>query len=236
MPLGLAAQHHLVDQRPLLGARDPLQHRVEIARMNLVARRQGDIEATRKSRKFASFSSDGCACTRYMHGCRSRSSSSAAATLARIMNSSMSRWLSSRGRGTTGATRPSGQLHLALRQIEIERATARARPEQRAERIIQRAQPGRQPGIPAAIRGGLHLLISKPRRAAHQPAAEPMARLASLAIDPHVDEQAPARLARLQTAPAVGQRLRQHRHDAVGEIAGIAAVPASRSSAPSGRT
>ncbi len=43
--LALAAQHHLVDQRRLLRAGDALQHAVEVARVQLVARRQADAHA-----------------------------------------------------------------------------------------------------------------------------------------------------------------------------------------------
>ncbi len=40
----------------------------------------------------------------------------------------------------------------------------------------------------------------------------------------HLDEQAAAVLARLEAAPAVGQRLRQHGHHAVGEVDRVAAA------------
>jgi hypothetical protein len=44
-------------------------------------------------------------------------------------------------------------------------------------------------------------------------------------VDPQLDEQRPAILLGTQAAPAVRQRLRQHRHDAVGEIGAVAALP-----------
>ena len=95
----------------------------------------------RKPRSEASFSSEGGAWTRYIAGWCSRSSSSAAATLASTMNSSISRWLSSRGRGATLRTRPSPIEHdPAFRQIEIERAARGPGGQQGAEGGIEMRQ------------------------------------------------------------------------------------------------
>ncbi len=48
--------------------------------------------------------------------------------------------------------------------------------------------------------------------------------LVAVRIYPHLHEQAAPLLVRAQAAPAIGQRLRQHRHHAIGEIAGIATL------------
>ena len=176
----------------------------------------------RKPRRKASFSSEGGACTRYIAGWCSRSSSSAAATLASTMNSSISRWLSSRGRGVTLSTLARAvDHHLPLRQIEIERAARGPGGQQGAECGIEMRQ--RQAEIVARVMRPLHLLVGKARRAAHEAAAETVGLLAAAGVDAQLDEQAAAVLVGAQAAPAVGQRLRQHRHDAVGEIHAVAA-------------
>ena len=91
-------------------------------------------------------------------------------------------------------------------------------------RCVPRARHGRRRraercGRSPAIMRLLHLLVGESRGAAHQPAAEPVRRLAALRVDAQFDEQAAAIFVRTQAAPAVRQRLRQHRHDAVGEVA-----------------
>ena len=48
----------------------------------------------------------------------------------------------------------------------------------------------------AGIGGVLHLIIGEPGGAAHQPAAEAVRPQGAAGIDPHLDEQAAARLAR----------------------------------------
>ena len=59
----------------------------------------------------------------------------------------------------------------------------------------------------------------------HHGAVEAVALEMALGVDPHLGHQHRAILARHQRAPVVGQRLGQHRHDAVGEIdRGAAAV------------
>ena len=175
--LRLAAQHHLVDQRRFRRAGDAAQHAVEIARMHLVAGRQRDAQPVQEvAQGLRAFPSDGGAWTRYMQGWCRRSSSSAAATLASTMNSSISRWLSSRGRGATLRTAAVVVEHdLALRQIEIERAArGAARPAARGTRHTASAAAirGRRPTSCAL----LHLLVGQARGAAHQAAAESMRR------------------------------------------------------------
>ena len=186
--------------------------------MQLVARRQGDADPCRKLRSASSFSSDGGACTRYMQGRCSRSSSSAAATLARTMNSSISRWLSRRGRGRTSRDLAVGvEHHLALRQVEVERAARLPRRQQRAERGIKRRDgrpsPRRRRGPPAPARRSAGPRCASGRGRSGATSCGPSA---SIRIS---HEQAAAVLVGPQAAPAVGQRLRQHRHDPVGEVA-----------------
>ena len=69
----------------------------------------------------------------------------------------------------------------------------------------------------------LQALVGKAGRAAHQAAAEAMGGFSAVRVDGEFDEQTAAILVRAQAAPAVGQRLGQHRHDAVGEIDAVAA-------------
>ena len=78
--------------------------------------------------------------------------------------------------------------------------------------------------VGAAVRGRLHLVVGEPRRRAHQPAHEPVPAQPAVGVDPQVDGEARPVLARHQRAPAVGQVLRQHRHDAVGEVDRVAAA------------
>src|SRR6185312_15893431 len=70
----------------------------------------------------------------------------------------------------------------------------------------------------------LHLFIGEPLGRAHQPAPEAMAAQPALAIDPQIDREAGAIDAGLQGAELVRERLREHRHDAVGEIDRVAAL------------
>ena len=73
------------------------------------------------------------------------------------------------------------QHHLALRQVEIERAARRPGGEQGAERGVERADQasGRPRSSPASC-GLLHLLVGEAGGAAHQAAAEAVRGLAAL--------------------------------------------------------
>ena len=113
------------------------------------------------------------------------------------------------------------QHHLAFGQIEIERSPLQPGSEQCAESCIQMQQ--RYAEVVVGVLGRLDLLVGHPRGTAHQSAAEAMAGLAAGAVDPHFHEQTAAVFVRPQTAPAVGQSLRQHRHDAIGEVDAVAA-------------
>ena len=139
--------------------------------------------SSRKSRNAASFSGSGASCTRYMQACCRASSSSAAATLARIMNSSISRWLSSRVRGTTAIGRPLAVEHdPVLGQVQLQRAARPPGPVESGKRAIQRGQPlGRErQRPPSAVVGGLHRFVGQPCRRAHDRALEAVPALAAL--------------------------------------------------------
>ena len=110
------------------------------------------------------------------------------------------------------------QHDTALRQVEIERAARGAGGEQGTKRRIQMCMPG----VARVVRL-LQALVGKACGAAHQAAAEAMGGLSAVRVNVEFDEQTAAILVRAQAAPAVGQRLGQHRHDAVGEIDAVAA-------------
>jgi hypothetical protein len=78
--------------------------------------------------------------------------------------------------------------------------------------------------VGAAVPGHLHLLVGQPRPALDQGPHEPPALELALAIENQLDRDAGAILVRLQRAEAVGERLRQHRDDAVGKIDRVAAL------------
>ena len=71
----------------------------------------------------------------------------------------------------------------------------------------------------------LRLFVCQPRGGTHDAAPEAMPGLPPRAIKVHFNEKAAAIFARAQAAPAIGKRLRQHGHDAIGEIDRIAARP-----------
>ena len=70
----------------------------------------------------------------------------------------------------------------------------------------------------------LHRIIGQPRRRAHDRPLEAVSPLLPGGIDPQLRGQAGPVGARHQRAQIVGQRLGQHRHDAVGEIDRVAAA------------
>ena len=111
-----------------------------------------------------------------------------------------------------------------LDKVERECATCGAGPVERGKRAIERAEPVRadRQGREAIARC-LDLFIGEPRRRAHQRAPEAVAQLAAGGVDPQMHRVAGAIFARHQRTQPVRQRLRQHRHDAVGKIDRIAA-------------
>ena len=76
-----------------------------------------------------------------MQGCLGRSSASAAATLAAIMNSSISRWLSSALAELDAVDRRRGiDDDPSFRQVELEHAALRARLQQRPVGAVEQAR------------------------------------------------------------------------------------------------
>ena len=71
----------------------------------------------------------------------------------------------------------------------------------------------------------LRLFVSEPSGRTHDAAPKAMPRFPPRAIKVHFNEKAAAIFARAQAAPAIGKRLRQHGHDAIGEIDRIAPRP-----------
>ena len=107
------------------------------------------------------------------------------------MNSSISRWLSSRGRGVTlSNSSRSVDHHLPFRQIEVEGAAGGPGGEQGAKCGIEVRQW--QAEIVARVVRLLHLLVGEARRAAHEAAAETVGLLAAAGVDPQFDEQTAA--------------------------------------------
>ena len=74
-----------------------------------------------------------------------------------------------------------------------------------------------------AVDGGLRLGVVELGEGAHQHAMEAVLALAAVGADHHAHRDRGAVLARLERAQIVGDALRQHRHDAVGEVDGVAA-------------
>ena len=145
--------------------------------MHLVAGAAGEMPSPcRKSRSASSFSSGRAA--RGRGTCRAGAAAPAPRPRRRwpaTMNSSISRWLSRRGRGAIAATCAVVVEHdPALGQVEIERAARRRAP--RAGRGRRRRERQRPAETSPAILRRLHLLVGEPRRAAHQAAAEAVRR------------------------------------------------------------
>ena len=132
------------------------------------------------------------------------------------------------GAGTISGDRlrPASQQDLALGQIELQGAARRAGPgeglkgaEQGADHAVDERRGGL---VGAAVEGGLGLAIGQARRRAHEAAQEAVPERPSVAVDPEMHRQAGALFGRLQRAPAVAQRFRQHGNDPVGEIGRVA--------------
>ncbi|MNX95753.1 hypothetical protein D3C86_1280400 [compost metagenome] len=117
---------------------------------------------------------------------------------------------------------------LALRHVEFQRLAAVTAalhhligmPQRLQDRFQQRTGLVVRP----AVNGCLCLLVGKLRRALHHDAVEGVARLAAFLRKGHPHRKGRAVDAFLQRAEIVGDALRQHRHDAVGEIDGIATL------------
>ena len=160
---------------------------------------------------------------------RFASSVSAAATLARIMKSSISRCASNRSRKSTDSTLPSSLSTIAaFGQVEVQGLAqvagavrgAPGGPERGDDGFDQRgglrvgAAVGRRLGLGVGERGGR----------AHQAAGEAVRALVAVRVEGDAHGDTGAVGAFDQRAEIAGQRLGQHRHDAVGEVGGIAAA------------
>ena len=109
----------------------------------------------------------------------------------------------------------------AFGQVKVQRAACRPCRQQGAEGGVEMRQ--RKAKVIARVVRRLYAFVGQSPRAAHQPAAEAVGQPAPGRVDAEVDEQAVAVFHRAQAAPAIRQRLRQHRHDAVREIHAVAA-------------
>ena len=154
---------------------------------------------------------------------------SAAATLAWIMNSSISRCASSRCGTTTRSHLAVGVEHdLALGQIEIERLAPVAGGGERRVGGPQRLQRALQQRRGTSRSAGRRWRPAPPRRTAWRPSASGRARsvwprlLPCLSNTMRATRHGP-HLALAQRAQVVGDALGQHRHDAVGEVDRVAA-------------
>ena len=116
----------------------------------------------------------------------------------------------------------------AFRQVEIESAAALPRCPERAVDAVERGDRSldrpRQ-AIAAPFYCLLYAAVGEPRGRAHERAFEAPVAHRALCIDLEMRGEAGAVFAGLQRAETGGERLRQHRHHAVREIGGVAALP-----------
>ena len=117
---------------------------------------------------------------------------------------------------------------LALGQIEIERVAPFAldldRPNGRRRAASARCRGAASSSRPAARRSRLSLLVRKLGGGAHHDAVELVRALAPVGAEDHAHRERRPVLVRAQRAEVVGDALRQHRHDPVGEIDRVAAL------------
>ncbi len=117
----------------------------------------------------------------------------------------------------------------ALGAFDGQRAAALAALQHGAVGVPQRIEDGfhDRPGgvVQQAVDGGLRLFVGQLGVAAHQPARELVPGLAAVLVEDHAHGHAGAVLALLQAAQAVGQHLRQHGFDPVGEVGRVALGP-----------
>ncbi len=232
--LRLRPQHHLVDLLRPLGAGDLGQHAVQVGRADLAGRFQRDVQRRQEVPQ------------RVQPLGRRRRVHPVHAGLAQPLqllrrgdvgqhHELLDQPVAVPPRPRRDRRHPSlrGQRHAPLGQVEVERAAPGARRQQGRVGAVEAAeQPRRQAEravVVAGVGGVLHLVVGEPGSAAHQPAAEAVRALGAAGVDPHLDEQAAARLAGLQRAPAVRQRLR-----AASAPRGRGSRPSCRASAPRG--
>ena len=115
-----------------------------------------------------------------------------------------------------------------LRHFELQHPARPPRPRQCFVRAVKRGDDAvrqlRRRLVPDPLARRLHLPIGQPRRRAHHAALEAVSQQIAVAVDPQVRGKARAVLRRHQRAPAARQLVRQHRHDTIGEVDGIAAI------------
>ena len=115
---------------------------------------------------------------------------------------------------------------LALGEIEIERLAPVARSRQRGiggpERFEGPFQQRLGLGARTAVDGGLRLLVGQLGGRAHHGAQERVPLLVAVAVEDHACNETGPLFAFLQRAQVVGNLLRQHRHDAIGEVDRVA--------------
>ena len=112
-------------------------------------------------------------------------------------------------------------------QVEFERAACRARSRQRVVRSVKGCDGCRRHAfgrLAKPVTDRLRLFIGQAGSRTHQAAHKAVATLMSAGIDDKFDRETGAVDRRLQRAKIVRQRLRQHRHDPVGEIDRVAAA------------
>ena len=144
------------------------------------------------------------------------------------MNSSISRCDSSRCGTMTRSTLPSDFEGSCARAIRDRAGRAcRARMQHRAIGGVERPENGLDAAsgdlVGAARYRKLRLLVVQPRRRPDHDAMESVRALAAVGADHHADRQRRPIFERTQRAQIVGDALRQHRHDAVGEVDRVAA-------------
>ena len=121
------------------------------------------------------------------------------------------------------------QDDFAFREIEIEWPAFVARDFEGAIGLVKRnedrSMKQRRPLVRSVVERRLRLAIGEFRRRAHNDPMEAMAELVAVASDHDTGGERRAILVWAQRAEIVGNPLRQHGHDAVGEIDRIAAIP-----------
>ncbi|MPL88767.1 hypothetical protein SDC9_34794 [bioreactor metagenome] len=118
---------------------------------------------------------------------------------------------------------------LPLGQVEVERLARRPRLRQCAVAVVKRRNDLLHqrfgPGVGAAVPGSLHLRIFERGNRADDAAGEPVRDLLPRRADLHPHRQHRARHILVQRAQIAREPVGQHRHDAVGEIGRVAALP-----------
>ncbi|MEA2994756.1 MAG: ribonuclease, partial [Alphaproteobacteria bacterium] len=110
---------------------------------------------------------------------------------------------------------------LSLGQIQIERRALVAGALERGVGLVERRDDEREQRlggvVGAAVEGGLHLRVVQLGEGADQHPVEAVLALAAVGADHHAHRDRRAVDAGFERAQVVGDALRQHRHDAIGE-------------------